>query len=216
MQLEQERSEKTGLRESILRCLCCLLFCLSGGPAFAASEWENEAVFQINREPARATAVPFATVEQALRGNATNSPFYLSLNGDWKFHWVARPELRPTNFFETSFDDSVWKTIPVPASWEMNGYGTPIYVSSGYPFKIDPPRVTSEPPTNYTAFQERNPVGSYRRTIELPANWESRRVFLHFAGVESAFYVWVNGQRAGYSENSRSPAEFDITGLVQP
>ena len=184
--------------------------------AVAAPEWENESVFQINREPARATFVPFATVEQALKSAATNSPFYRSLNGDWKFNWVARPELRPTNFFETNFDDSAWKTLSVPANWEMNGYGTPIYVSSGYPFQIDPPRVTSEPPTHYTAFKERNPVGSYRRTFDLPANWNDRRVFIHFDGVESAFYVWVNGQLAGYSENSRSPAEFDIARLLKP
>lgn len=180
-------------------------------PLYAAPEWENEAVFQINREPARASFVPFATVEQALRSDQTNSPFYLSLNGDWKFQWVERPELRSTNFFAADFDDSAWQTLAVPSSWEMKGYGTPIYVSSGYPFKIDPPRVTSEPPPNYTAFQERNPVGSYRRTIELPTSWEGRQVFLHFAGVESAFYVWINGQRVGYSENSRGPAEFDVT-----
>lgn len=196
--------------------LCCLLFALAGLHVSAAPDWENESVLQINREPARATFVPFATVEKALQGNATNSPYYHSLNGDWKFNWVAKPELRPTNFFETHFDDSAWKTISVPANWEMNGYGTPIYVSSGYPFAIDPPRVTSEPPKKYTAFKERDPVGSYRRTIELPANWDGRRVFIHFDGVESSFYVWINGQLAGYSQNSRSPAEFDVTPLLKP
>lgn len=201
----------------MLRFLCFLLLNLFVLTAQAdAPDLENEAVFEINREPARATFIPFSTVEQALHASVTNSPFYLSLDEDWKFNWVANPELRPTNFFETNFDDSAWKTIPVPASWEMNGYGTPIYVSSGYPFKIDPPRVTSEPPKNYTAFKERNPVGSYRRTIELPKDWEGRRVFIHLDGVESAFYVWVNGQRVGYSQNSRSPAEFELTDFVKP
>jgi beta-galactosidase len=216
MQIESEWSECARPASRSLGSLCSLLFVLAGVAATAATDWENEAVLQINREPARATFVPFATAEQALREHNSNSPCFLSLNGDWRFHWVPRPELRTTNFFEPGFDDSAWKTIPVPASWEMHGYGTPIYVSSGYPFKIDPPRVTSEPPTKYTAFKERNPVGSYRRTIELPAEWDGRRVFIHFNGVESAFYVWINGRLAGYSQNSRSPAEFEITRLLKP
>ena len=216
MRIDHEQLERAISQGSFLRFLFCCLLVFPGPATVAAPDWENEAVLQINREPARATFVPFATVEQALEGNVTNSPHYLSLNGDWKFNWVARPELRPTNFFETTFDDSTWKTIPVPANWEMNGYGTPIYVSSGYPFAIDPPRVTSEPPKKHTAFQERNPVGSYRRTIELPANWDGRRVFIHFDGVESAFYLWVNGQSVGYTQNSRSPAEFEITRLLKP
>ncbi len=98
----------------------------------------------------------------------------------------------------------------------MRGHGTPIYVSSGYPFKIDPPRVMGVPPTNDTSFREHNPVSSYRREFEFPANWNGRRTFIHFDGVESAFYVWVNGARVGYSENSRSPAEFDLTDFLQP
>ncbi len=218
MRHEQKQTKETKFRIPILHFLCflCFLLFFFAIPSFAdPPDWENEQVLHINTESPRATFIPYATVEQALNGDFTNSPFYFSLDGDWKFNWVPKPELRPTNFFETNFNDSNWKTIPVPASWEMNGYGTPIYVSSGYPFKIDPPRVTSEPPTNYTAFTERNPVGSYRRTIELPATWNGRRVFIHFDGVESAFYVWVNGQRAGYSQNSRSPSEFDITDLVK-
>ncbi len=98
----------------------------------------------------------------------------------------------------------------------MKGFGTPIYLGSGYPFKIDPPRVTSEPPTNWTAFAQRDPVGSYRRTFELPKNWDGRRVFIHFDGVDSAFYLWVNGARVGFSKDSRTPAEFDLTDFVQP
>lgn len=215
MRFGLEPAKATEAGKIFLGALCLFLLNHFAGTAAAAPDWENASVFEISREPARATFVPFASVEQALAGEATNSPFYLSLNGDWKFNWVPRPELRPTNFFEINFNDSAWKTIPVPASWEMNGYGTPIYVSSGYPFKIDPPRVTSEPPANFTAFKERNPVGSYRRTIELPKHWDGRRAFLHFDGVESAFYVWVNGRLAGYSENSRSPAEFEITRLLQ-
>lgn len=184
--------------------------------ATAAPDWENEHVFQINREPARATAVPFATVEQARAGERTASPWFLSLNGPWRFHWVPRPEQRPVEFFRPEFDDTGWAELPVPANWELHGYGTPIYVSAGYAFRIDPPRVTSEPPEEYTTFHERNPVGSYRRTFDLPAAWAGRRVFLHFAGVQSAFYVWVNGKRVGYSEGSMSPAEFEVTDFVRP
>jgi beta-galactosidase len=186
-------------------------------PAFAAApDWENEQVLHINTEPPRATFVPFATVEQALNGDFTSSPFYFSLNGAWKFHWVGNPGERPTNFFETSFDDSAWTNIDVPSNWEMKGCGTPIYLGSGYPFKIDPPRVTGEPPTNWTAFTQRDPVGSYRKTFELPKNWDGRRVFVCFDGVDSAFYLWVNGTRIGFSKDSRTPAEFDLTDFVKP
>ncbi|HYG22201.1 MAG TPA: glycoside hydrolase family 2 TIM barrel-domain containing protein [Verrucomicrobiae bacterium] len=190
-----------------------MVLLLCGATSFAR-EWENEQVNQINKQPPRATFTPFHDVTSALTGDPTRSAFYQSLNGAWRFHWVPTPDSRPTNFFESRFDDSQWVHIDVPSNWEMRGYGTPIYVSAGYPFRIDPPRVTSVPPTHFTAFTERNPVGSYRRTFELPAAWDGRRVFIHFAGVDSAFYLWINGQFAGYSEDSRTPAEFDITDHV--
>jgi len=190
---------------------------LPAAPAAAAApDWENEQVLHLNTEPPRATLVPFATVAEALDGVVARSPFYLSLNGDWKFHWSPRPELRPTRFFETNFQDAAWTNLPVPSNWEMSGYGVPIYLGSGYPFKIDPPRVTSPPPTNWTAYVQRDPVGSYRQSFVLPAAWDHRRVFLHFDGVDSAFYVWVNGARVGFSKDSRTPAEFDLTAFVQP
>jgi beta-galactosidase len=179
-------------------------------------DWENEQVLHINAEPPRAVFVPFATVADALQVDPANSPFYLSLNGDWKFHWSPRPEPRPANFFETNFDDSGWTNIPVPSNWEMKGFGVPIYLGSGYPFKIDPPRVTGEPPTNWTAYAQRDPVGSYRRAITLPAGWDGRRVFIHFDGVDSAFYLWVNGARVGFSKDSRTPAEFELTDFLRP
>lgn len=201
----------------IVRRLCWLLAsAFAAARLFAAApDWENEQVIHINTEPPRATFIPFPDVASAVSLSNEASPFYFSLNGSWKFHWVPKPELRPTNFFETDFDDSSWTNVVVPSCVEMHGYGIPIYVSSGYPFKIDPPRVTSEPPTNYTAFAQRNPVSSYRRTFELPENWKARRVFIHFDGVESAFYLWVNGARVGYSEDSRTPAEFDLTSFVR-
>jgi beta-galactosidase len=181
-------------------------------------DWENEAVLQINREPARADFIPLDNKVETLHATSLRkeqSPYYKTLNGNWKFHWVSDPTQRPVDFYRINFDDSDWKTIPVPGNWEMYGYGTPVYVSAGYPFRIDPPRVTSEPGKDYTSYTERNPVGSYRYHFSLPEEWENRRVFIHFSGVQSAFYLWINGEKAGYSQGSMEPAEFDITGFVK-
>ena len=194
----------------------CLLNCLLATAFATAPDWENEQILHLNTEAPRATFVPFATVAEALHGDNSSSPFCFSLNGPWRFHWAPNPELRPTNFFETNFDASTWTDIAVPSNWETKGYGVPIYLGSGYPFKIDPPRVTSTPPTNWTAFAQRDPVGSYRKAVELPKNWDGRRVFIHFDGVDSAFYLWVNGVRVGLSKDSRTPAEFDLTDFVKP
>ena len=196
---------------SFVLCLCFTL----AQAQFDRPDWENHSVLEINREAAHATFIPFSGTEQSLTGIRENSPRFLSLNGNWKFHWVAEPAKRPAEFYRNDFDDSSWKTIPVPSNWEMQGYGTPIYVSAGYPFAIDPPRVTSTPKTDYTSYEERNPVGSYRHRFSLPKQWENRRVFIHFAGVQSAFYLWVNGKKVGYSQGSMEPAEFDITGFIK-
>jgi beta-galactosidase len=177
-------------------------------------DWENPQVFAINREPAHATLTPFPNERAAL--HAEVSPYVLSLNGAWKFWWVRRPAERPADFYKPDFDVSSWTDIQVPSNWEMEGYGTPIYSNITYPFKRDAPRVTSEPPSDWTAFKERNPVGSYRRTFTLPVDWKNRETFLVFGGVSSAFYVWINGQRVGYSQDSRLPSEFDITRYLKP
>lgn len=170
-------------------------------------DWENHHVLQINREAARASFIGF---------NQHPSDRQLSLNGIWKFHWTPTPEGRIKEFEKTDFNDKTWKNFLVPANWELNGYGTPIYVSAGYPFKIDPPRVTSIPPEKYTAFKERNPVGQYRRKFDLPNEWQKNgEVFLRFEGVQSAFYVWINGQRVGYSEGSMEPSEFNVTNYLK-
>jgi len=181
-----------------------------------APDWENEQVLHRNTEPPRATFIPFPSIAAALAGRPEDSPFYVSLNGPWKFHWSPTPAARPADFYETNFNDSTWASLPVPANWELHGFGVPIYLGSGYPFKIDPPRVTSEPPANWTAYAQRDPVGSYRRTFDLPANWSGRSVYIHFDGVDSAFYLWINGRQAGFSKDSRTPAEFDITDFITP
>lgn len=172
------------------------------------NDWENHHVLQINREPARAAFVPFATQ----KGDCS-----MSLDGTWKFRWTPVPSERITHFYRTDFNDTDWKDFPVPANWEINGYGTPIYVSAGYPFRIDPPRVMGEPKTSYTTYKERNPVGQYRRTFTLPSGWKTEgQTFLRFEGVMSAFYVWINGERIGYSQGSMEPSEFNVTRWLKP
>ncbi|WPU96116.1 glycoside hydrolase family 2 TIM barrel-domain containing protein [Mucilaginibacter sabulilitoris] len=179
-------------------------------------DWENEQVFGINKEVTHVTYIPYASARQALRNIPEVSPWYLSLDGQWKFNWVKQPSERPINFYQQSFDDTAWKTIPVPCNMEMQGYGTPIYTNITYPFKTNPPKVMNPAPADWTVSKEPNPVGSYRRNFDIPANWDGRQIFVHFNGVQSAFYIWVNGQKVGYSQNSMSPAEFDITKYVKP
>jgi len=165
-------------------------------------DWEDNHVLQVNREPARAYFIPYGV---------NKGDRMLSLNGDWKFRWTKTPDEMIMDFYQTDYDVSTWKTLAVPAVWEVNGYGTPIYVSAGYPFKIDPPYVTKEPKKDWTTYVERNPTGQYKRTFMLPAAWESGQTFLRFEGVMSAFYVWVNGKRVGYSQGSMEPSEFNVT-----
>ncbi|HYN85738.1 MAG TPA: glycoside hydrolase family 2 TIM barrel-domain containing protein, partial [Pyrinomonadaceae bacterium] len=188
-------------------------------------EWEDPRVNAVNREPARATFVPYPEEFAARRGalafapnapRAPGSPLVRSLNGRWKFHWVREPSLRPVDFYRPDYDVSSWKEIRVPSNWEMEGHGTPIFLNIVYPFKRDAPKVMGEPPKDWTTHSERNPVGSYRRTFDLPDGWAGRETFLVLRGVNSACYVWVNGERVGYSEDSRLPAEFDVTKYVRP
>ena len=179
-------------------------------------EIENVQLLGINKEPAHATLMPYASRVEALAAKRHDSGFCRSLNGPWKFNWVERPEQRPADFYKPAFDVSGWKEIPVPSNWQVLGYGTPYYRNAGYIIKKDWPRVMSEPPKNFTAFQERNPVGSYRRDFEVPAQWDGRRIFLTFDGVDSAFFLWINGEKVGFSVNSRNAAEFDITKYVRP
>ena len=186
--------------------LSFIIFHLSFSAAQEHHDWEDNHVLQINREPARAYFIPFGQ-QQGDR--------MLSLNGDWQFRWTKTPDERIADFYRTDFDASAWKTLAVPANWEVNGYGTPIYISAGYPFKIDPPYVMREPKKDWTTYVERNPTGQYRRTFTLPDAWQGGQTFLRFEGVMSAFYVWINGQRVGYSQGSMEPSEFNVTSYLQ-
>lgn len=179
-------------------------------------EIENPELLGINKEPYHATLMPYANLQEALAARRHSSSFCRSLNGLWKFNWVPTPEKRPVDFYKPAYDVSSWKEIPVPSNWEVHGYGTPFYRNLGYTIRKDFPKVMSEPEKQYTSFVERNPVGSYRREFDLPAEWKDRRIFLTFDGVDCAFFLWINGDKAGFSVNSRNAAEFDITGLLKP
>ena len=135
----------------------------------------------------------------------------VSLDGQWLFHWSRNPEERPIDFYKEDYNVSQWGKINVPGNWQTQGYGTPIYININYPFIKDRPRVTAEPPKDWTAYENRNPVGSYVTFFDVTKEMLSQNLILHFGGVHSAFYVWVNGQKVGYSQNSMSPAEFDVT-----
>lgn len=179
-------------------------------------EIEDHAVNSRLRLRPRVAVWPAPDAAAARASTYEASPWLRSLNGPWKFHWSPEPASRPDGFHRAGFDASGWREIPVPSTWERQGHGVPLFVNQVYPFKVDPPRVMGEPPREYTTYAQRNPVGSYRRSFEVPAEWGGKRVVLHFAGVSSAFFVWVNGDLAGYSEDSRLPAEFDVTTHVRP
>lgn len=176
-------------------------------------DWDNPAVIQINAAPARATFIPFEDRESALvhLDDPKQSSRYLTLAGEWAFHWSPRPAERPQEFYQEGYRDVDWDRVQVPGNWQRQGYGLPIYTNINYPF----------PAEDFQVPHEWNPVGSYRRNFELPADWrgaenDGGRIHLHFEGVDSAFYVWVNGQKVGYSQGSRTPAEFDVTTHLRP
>lgn len=174
------------------------------------TEWHDMEVNQINRYPCHTSYFAYEDAAAAARGDRTKSANYITLNGDWKFNWVENADQRPTDFFATGYDDSSWATMAVPGIWEMNGYGDPEYVNTGFAwrghFENNPPQVPVKD----------NHVGSYRRVITIPQGWDGRQVIAHFGSVTSNMYLWVNGKFVGYSEDSKMAAEFDITDYVKP
>ncbi len=174
------------------------------GIAFTEKEprdWENPEMFNQNREAPHASMISYANELSALEADKQNSPNYISLDGIWKFNYVDSPDKRPYWFFKDDYDIRDWVDIEVPSNWQMKGYDVPIYVNIGYAFKMNPPYIP----------HDWNPVGSYKRTFTVPAGWNGKEVFLQFGAVSSAFYVWVNEQLVGYSQDSKTPAEFNIT-----
>ena len=179
-----------------------LLFCCFWTAyAFGQDYHQNHEVFAINKEAPHPLLFPYGNTQAAFLDEKENAPFYQSLNGWWKFHWVRNPNDRPSNFFEEDFDDSEWNYFPVPANWEVHGLDYPIYLDEKYPFNTTYPKT----PADY------NPVGTYRKTLELPEDWDGREIFLHFGAVKSALYVYLNGTFVGFSQGSKTPAEFNIT-----
>lgn len=173
--------------------------------------WEDPTVFNINRMAPHAWFIPFENTDLAWDNNASQSAFYQSLNGVWKFNIASNPASRPANFYENNFDVSTWADIKVPANWEREGFDTAIYVNTSYPFwGIE--RKRPNPPHIPHAY---NPVGSYKRNFTIPESWEGRQIIIHLGAVKSAFYIWVNGEKVGYSEGSKTPAEFDLSPYVK-
>ena len=169
-------------------------------------DWENPAVLGINKLPYHATL--------QLPSKWKECDEIVSLDGQWFFHWSRKPEERLADFYREDYDVSSWGKIKVPGNWQTQGYGTPIYTNIDYPFQRNRPSVTSEPPKDWTAYVNRNPVGQYVTFFDITKDMLSQNLILHFGGVHSAMYVWVNGQKVGYSQNSMSPAEFDVTGYL--
>ncbi|QOV33913.1 DUF4981 domain-containing protein [Streptomyces ferrugineus] len=185
------------------------------GAAAESPEWNGRInLFQVGAEPPHTTLMPYANVRQALEADRTRSPYRLSLDGRWKFAYADRPDDRDTDFYRTDVDDRDWDTIPVPSAWQLHGYDFPIYVNITYPWWG--PNGLGEEPQPPNAPTRYNPVGQYRRTFTVPRDWKGRRTFLHFEGVKSAHYVWINGELVGYKEDSFTPAEYDITEHLKP
>jgi len=167
------------------------------------NDWENPQVLGINKEKPHASFF----MEKEKEGN----PNVVSLDGLWKFSWAVDPDHRVKDFYKNDFNQLLWSDIVVPGNWQLQGFDLPVFVNIPYPFKRDQPFVMGEPQKNYYTFDHRNPVGSYITTFTVPDNAVNKLVFLHFGGVESAMYVWINGEKVGFSKSSMVPAEFDIT-----
>ena len=186
-----------------------LVFSHNGISQTLDSILENPQVVSINKLPARATYFPYESIDLALNGQMEASSRFISLNGDWFFKWSKTPEKRPKNFYKNEYNLDSWNKIPVPSNWQLHGYGIPIYTNIKYPFSFydepNPPDI----PDGY------NPVGSYKRTFIIPNEWNEKKVYIHLGAVKSAFYIWVNGLKVGYSQGSKLPAEFDLTKFVR-
>ena len=186
----------------LISAMCVLTPCLH---AQTFNEWKDPQINQVNREPMRTDFFAYASEQEASDNVKELSQNFLSLNGTWKFNFVETPEQRPTDFYKTDFNDKAWKDFPVPGVWELNGYGDPIYLNIGYAwrnqYQNNPPLVP----------EEQNHVGSYRKEITIPQDWNGKEIYARFESVTSNIYLWVNGKFVGYSEDSKLEAEFNLT-----
>ncbi|WP_407486520.1 glycoside hydrolase family 2 TIM barrel-domain containing protein [Elizabethkingia anophelis] len=191
-------------------CIAMLFGALLYSQEASESYMSDPTVNAVNREPMRASYFAYSSANEAKENNPWKVSNYQSLNGAWKFNWADAPAKKPKDFWKTDYNDSQWQSLNIPAVWELNGYGTPIYVNQRYEFdylmKPNPPHVP----------QDYNPVGSYRREISVDKNWNGKDIYIQFGAVRSCMYLWVNGQWVGYSEDSKLPAEFNITKYIKP
>lgn len=186
------------------------------------NNWEDETFFQENKEEGHATYIPYPSTPEMMADEGyfktpwlrPQSSLYQCLNGEWKFNFVNSPDERPLTFFQENFDTSGWDNITVPSNWEMKGYGSPIYVNVQYPFAVQPPYIRYRSDVTAADYGV-NPVGSYKREFTIPENWDGKQIFVHFGGIYSAAYVWVNGQYVGYTQGANNDHEFDITSQAQ-
>lgn len=181
-------------------------FFIASSAVAQGNEWENPEIIDSGKEEPRATFMIYDNAEDARRDDYASSPYFQSLNGEWKFHYAAKPADSPADFYQTGFNDKDWGTISTPSNWELEGYGIPIYTNVVYPFPANPPFVDNED----------NPVGSYRQTFTIPDTWNGREIILHFGSISGYARVYVNGQKAGMTKAAKTPAEFNITDLIQP
>lgn len=196
------------MKKQLLSGLLTVFALTAGAQTF--QEWRNPEVNAVNRAPMHTNYFAFESADAAKKDVKEQSANYMTLNGVWKFNWVKDADARPTDFWKAGFNDKGWDDLQVPAVWELNGYGDPIYVNVGYAwrnqFKNNPPEVPTE----------NNHVGSYRREIVVPASWDGKDIIAHFGSVTSNMYLWVNGRYVGYSEDSKLEAEFDLTPYLKP
>jgi beta-galactosidase len=217
----------------------CLLFPAAVFSQVIGPELENPGITGINNLAPHTWFIPFPDSKSFAGNTNKQSPWCMLLNGDWKFFWSKNPSERPLDFYIQEYDISSWKTIPVPSDWQMQGYDYPIYTNIQWPFRADPPIVPKDynvpvvkdinaegqmqkddsqtksfgdPPFIPKAY---NPVGSYKHNFTVPAGWKDKRIVLHFGGVNSAAYYWLNGVKLGYSEDSKTPVEFDVTKFLK-
>ena len=181
--------------------LVVMALCFNVKAQEIADWWNDVSVCQVNKVAPRTNVIPYQDENGINNLEYRQSPYYQCINGNWKFHWVEKPADKPQGFYAEGYDVSSWNTIPVPANWEINGYGIPVYINQQNEFPSNQPYA----PTEY------NPVGCYVHNFNVPAEWNGRNVYINFGAVKSAFYLWINGKFVGYSEDSKTPAEFDIT-----
>ena len=186
------------LFSTIICCLICSTAFMQVKP-----EWQDETIPFVGKEYPRTAFMTYSDVDKARSNDFNSSSDYKSLNGKWKFNWVPSYKKRPVNFYKTDFDDSTWGEIDVPANWEINGYGDALYTNHPYEFCPRNP----QPPL----LPEENPVGSYRKYIKIPQQWNGKEIFLHIGAVKSGCYLYINGVKVGYSEDSKTAVEYNIS-----